>query len=421
MVEDEVVSAHEFRGDDAGYLSWLVAHSAGYVINIGKNYNATGARMHHASCSTLRDQSGAQTDAYVKVCADHEADLEAWAIDHVGREIRPCGSCRAQPHPAHATPVMGTAPSVAGPLPAGRFLVPPPVPGSSVVEAWADDYIHYKPRPEWQTLLCNEIKTRCAHLNPSAGEVLHAAFYGVKPKRMDIENLLLYNIDSFMLAGRNGIRFEHGIAVPPSPDGEVYQVGYRYALAPRSGPFTDWQQGRTLVSFDWTNLGAFRRDKIPAQVWLALARRRGGEPGPALTAGTSFAVKVEIRPPHGKSPGLSGELVKGIIDGVVSAFQAHTETSTSGEVAARLAKVLPAYPAEIENLLLERRWAVLGPVARLVYLRDGAVQWNPGDDWCDAGELLAAEPKPADKGWAITGQIIQLSRRRSALATNLDA
>ena len=49
MVEDEVVSAHEFRGDDAGYLSWLVAHSAGYVINIGKNYNATGARMHPAS------------------------------------------------------------------------------------------------------------------------------------------------------------------------------------------------------------------------------------------------------------------------------------------------------------------------------------------------------------------------------------
>lgn len=56
-------------------------------------------------------------------------------------------------------------------------------------------------------------------------------------------------------------------------------------------------------------------------VWLALARRRGGEPEPALTAGTSFAVKAEIRPPYGQSPRLSAELVKGIIDGVVSAFR----------------------------------------------------------------------------------------------------
>jgi hypothetical protein len=144
-----------------------------------------------------------------------------------------------------------------------------------------------------------------------------------------------------------------------------------------------------------TDLGEFRRGKIPAQVWLALARRRVGEPEPrpALTAGTSFAVKAEIRPPYGQSPRLSADLVKGIIDGVVSAFQAHTDTSTSGEVAARLANLLPADPAEIEDLLLERRWAVLGPVPRLVYLRNGGVQWNPGDDWCDAGELLAAEPK----------------------------
>jgi hypothetical protein len=51
-----------------------------------------------------------------------------------------------------------------------------------------------------------------------------------------------------------------------------------------------------------------------------------------------------------------------------------------------------------------------GPVPRLVYLREGGVQWNPGDDWCDAGELLAAEPKPADTVWAITGQILELSR-----------
>jgi hypothetical protein len=410
MVGGDAMRAHEFRGDDAGYLSWLATHPAGYVVNIAKNYSPADARMHRAGCSALRNQTGAQTDHYVKVCANHLADLQTWALNHVGRQIQPCDRCKAHPRVARATPITDPAPAAAIPQVGTRSLLPPPAPGSFVVEAWADDYIHYKPRPEWQSLLCNEINTWCAHLKPSSQEVFHAAYFGHKPPHMDIENLLLYNVGSFMSPGCNGIRFEHGAAVPTPPDGELYRVCYRYALAQRSASFTDWQQARALVSFDWTDLGQFRRDKIPAQVWLALARRRRGEREPALTAGTSFAVKAEIRPPYGQSPRLSADLVKGIIDGVVSAFQAQTDTSISREVAARLANVLPADPAEIEDLLLERRWAVLGPVPRLVYLRGGAVQWNPGDDWCDAGELLAAEPKPADTTWAITGQIIELSR-----------
>jgi hypothetical protein len=44
--------------------------------------------------------------------------------------------------------------------------------------------------------------------------------------------------------------------VPPAPDGAEYPFCYRYALAPRSGAFADWQKGRTLASFDWTDLGA---------------------------------------------------------------------------------------------------------------------------------------------------------------------
>jgi hypothetical protein len=51
--------------------------------------------------------------------------------------------------------------------------------------------------------------------------------------------LALYYIDSFAVAGRNGIRFELGAAVPPAPDGAEYPFCYRYALAPRSGAFAD--------------------------------------------------------------------------------------------------------------------------------------------------------------------------------------
>ena len=44
----------------------------------------------------------------------------------------------------------------------------------------------------------------------------------------------------------------------------------------------------------------------------------------------------------------------------------------------------------------------------LVHLRGTGIQWNPADDLCVAGELLAAEP--VDERWAIKGEIVELSR-----------
>jgi hypothetical protein len=88
--------------------------------------------------------------------------------------------------------------------------------------------------------------------------------------------------------------------VPPSPDGAEYPFCYRYALAPRSDAFADWQQGRTLASFDWTDLGAFAGEKKLEQVWLALARGQVEVVEPACAPETQFAVRLQVRPPHGR-------------------------------------------------------------------------------------------------------------------------
>jgi hypothetical protein len=101
-------------------------------------------------------------------------------------------------------------------------------------------------------------------------------------------------------------------------------------------------------------------------------------------------------------------LVKSIFDGVISAFQAHTDTTVLPQVVSQLAKVLPAEPAEIEKHLLDQRRAALGVVQRLVKPFGEGVQWMPADHWCVAGELLSAEP--IGPRWAITGEVIKLSR-----------
>jgi hypothetical protein len=243
--------------------------------------------------------------------------------------------------------------------------------------------------------------------------VLHATFFGPKLPNADVENLVLYNIDSFNIAGRNGIRFEHCAAVPPAPAGTEYRFGYRYALASSSGTFAHRQQGRTLASFDWIDLGPTAEDTKDhtklARVWLALARARhqieSAEPASAIDM--PFAVKVHVRPPDGRQP-VWGGLVKGIFDGVISAFQAHTDTAVLPEVVSRLATILHADPVEIEKHLVEQRLAVLGAVPRLVSPYREGVKWDPADHWCVAGELIAV--KPDGPRWAIKGDLIAVTR-----------
>jgi hypothetical protein len=70
------------------------------------------------------------------------------------------------------------------------------------------------------------------------------------------------------------------------------------------------------------------------------------------------------------------------------------------------------------TLFVERARSV---ASRCGDLRGDAVQWNPGDDWCDAGELLAAHPEPNNTAWTISGQIVEIARRPNALTTSFDA
>ena len=278
--------------------------------------------------------------------------------------------------------------------------------GSAVVQAWADDYIRFENLPIWQKHLRDEIRGRCRQLTPSEGQVLHATFFGAKHPKADVENVLLYNIDTFKVAGGNGIRFEHGSGVPPAPDDAEYSYSYRYALAQRSGTFTHWRTERPLASFDWIDLGAFAGEKKLAQAWLALSRNQIETFEPAAPD-TPFAVRVQVRPPCGVQP-VWGGLVKGVFDGVICALQAHTDAAVLPEVAVRLATVLPADSVEIEGRLLDQRRAVLGAVHRLVSPYGEGVKWDPSDHLCVAGEVLAAAP--VDDRWAIKGEIHELSR-----------
>jgi hypothetical protein len=300
-----------------------------------------------------------------------------------------------------------------GPPSGARWEVHGPTEGTQVVEAWADGHIPFEPKVAWQKDLRSEIRSSCRLLEPPPGQLLRATFHGPMPRDSDVENLLLYNIDntfqSFKLAGRHGIRFEYGGEVPPPvSNGALYRFGFRYAFEPRDDELvTAWKQGRMLASFGWTDLGAFARDNKLAQVWLALARCDVEPFFPAVEPDAKFAVRVQVRPPRGKDWVL-GKLVKPIVDGVICAFQAHTDTEDLTEIVERLAKGLPVYPEDLRRYLRDECRAVLRTVPRLFRLHGASVKGNPSDDLCLAGELLPADP--INDRWAIKGRIVEIKR-----------
>jgi hypothetical protein len=173
------MSAREFR-DDAGYLAWLDAYPGGYVINIARSHSATEARAHHAGCRTISGENargGAWTGPYVKVCAEQLAELERWAIDQVGEPIQPCGTCHPARDAVRPISTKQTEQAVAPTVPGGRCEIHGPTADSAVVEAWVDCYIRFEHLPVWQKHLQDEIRSRCRHLEPSAGQVLHATYF----------------------------------------------------------------------------------------------------------------------------------------------------------------------------------------------------------------------------------------------------
>ena len=306
----------EFRDDDRGYLAWIADHPDGYVINILRSHSPANARLHHAGCWTISGEparGGAWTGPYVKVCCGDRGELEQWALEHTGAPVKRCGACHSARDPAGAKRVAGAVSlgRFGRAASSGRTELRGPAPGRPVVEAWADDYIRFERRPEWQQRLRKEIRARARQLEPSEEQVLHATFFGAKLPNQDVENLVLYYINSFRVAGRRGVRFELAPRAPRSPTGSEYPYAYRYELAPRVGGFVHWRETRRLARFDWAELGSFSGEKKLAQVWLALARGDVEIADPVRAPDTPFSVRVTIRPPLDRTPVIGG-LLKGI-------------------------------------------------------------------------------------------------------------
>jgi len=434
-----------FRGDDAGYLSWLTAHPDGFVLNIARALSVSDARLHHASCRTLpRAGARALTQAYVKVCSTSRADLDTWVTRNARGPVRTCGTCAASAPPGHSStpPPRRSArllPASTGGRPdradtSARFEWSPPAgpgdpadpgapghPGDPVdgVRLWSQRYLPFERHSPAELSARGDLRRRLGQLTALPGQVLEATYCGPRPAAMDVENLLLYNIDSggrsMAAAAARGVRFEHlADRAPVSPTGWASPCFYEYRLAPADGPWRAWTAQRDLARFTDVSLGRFPAHKRLEQVWYAIRTSTTLQTSPNAGDPHAFAVRLWVRPPAGTRTQARPALVKGLLDGVIAGLQTHLprdqDSSTLQLVAERVAGTLAADAGEVASLLTRTSGSPLGSPGRLVFLRGPGVQWNPSDHLCIAAQVLLHEP--ADTRWLLSGHLATVAPGR---------
>lgn len=281
------------------------------------------------------------------------------------------------------------------------------------VQAWATKLIPFEPREDVRRFR-DELRQQIALLRSTGDEFLHASFEGPKPANADIENLLLYNLGGacFEDATRRGVCFEHAATnARADPTGRTFAHYYSYTVAALRDGFDRWQVGRELARFDAVSLGSFIGPKQLEQAWWAVAGAGAFVAERSRAPGDPFAVRLRLRPPAGRSAN-AVSLVKGVLDGVVCALQAHTDIHTVGGLSERLARVINASPEAIADRLTDTREAVLGTVPQLLHARGNGVQWRPEDHLLVAGalELEAA----SGNEWLISGVVNEVEQAGQA-------
>jgi hypothetical protein len=382
-----------FHDDDLGYKLWLRAHPAGWVVNAMRSPSPAYLKLHRARCTKISRLQAAYsrwtTGDYIKVCAERRDDLEAWARQTFDAELQ--GSCHCIQHgdrvgtdQTERMPAIAPAASVAASvlMDAEGFwtiettgLIPFEVSDETLFEA--------------RTALRSVLGTLSAH----PGEMLHGVVEGPTVTGTDLDNALLYNI-----GGRLNAAARYGVALERRTTAPGTGTRYRYRLT--RDVDVPCLTGEPVVALDRVLLGGPPR--AWPDVWAAI---RTSDAVEVLAAAPHNAVGLHLRVGAPRFAGAAtGQFIKTVVDGVMTALHAQRDAPTAAAVAERLATMIPMPADQIEALLVRDERAAMGSCQRLIVLRGQGVQCHPQDGRISA---LRIEIDRSASSWQLTGRVVR--------------
>ena len=85
-----------FRDNDRAYLDWIQENENGFVVNTFRNPSRRCLVLHRATCWTIRTPARTNwtTTQYIKICSPSEEELQRWARENLGGDLKPCEICK---------------------------------------------------------------------------------------------------------------------------------------------------------------------------------------------------------------------------------------------------------------------------------------------------------------------------------------
>jgi hypothetical protein len=261
------MAVQTFRDDDPGYEAWFAAHPSGWVVNAKRSPSPAYLKLHRADCPRItRLQAGYQrwtTGDYIKVCAEHRAELDAGARQALRAGLQ--GGCHCVQYRDGARPrTTSRVPTLA------RAVTTVPAAAAAAAVVDAEGYrtletaglISFEPRDA--TLLDSRAALRAmlGGLSARPGEVLHGIVEGPAVAGTDLDNALLYNVGgSVNAAARYGVVIERR-----PPRGASTATRYRYRLT--NDPDLPALDGESVVELDGVVLSGAPR--AWPDIWVAV-------------------------------------------------------------------------------------------------------------------------------------------------------
>jgi hypothetical protein len=249
-----------------------------------------------------------------------------------------------------------------------------PGPGRNEVEAWSVQRLPFEPKGTAIRLRA-DLREALRELEP--GAVCHAIYTSPVEARVDLENVLTYNLGTTQPFDRLGIErliLERSFATVPACDTRLvappsHHYLYRITTAPPQES-NIWQEDRELLRWD----GMAVPKKTATYAWWAFRKADRVPRKPRGDATDYFALRIRL--PRNAYQRLL-PAVKTLVDGIIAGCGVHTGPKRR-EVIAALAADLGKRPAVVAFELADCSRAVLTGTD-LVRLRANRPHWNPED------------------------------------------
>jgi hypothetical protein len=232
----------------------------------------------------------------------------------------------------------------------------------------------------------NLLRSVLANLRAGPEEILHGVYTSMHEGFVDTENVLFYNVGAtaFSSSCRRGLRFAR--AFLPSPDSRVARAQFHHHHSYRLKPpvaASDSDQCALRLRFEMSRLSASTK---PHAYWWAAKQGQAFNGTQSLAKSRTFDTSVVITGPHAISN--CAAILKPLFDGMISALHYDSTVSDASNVCQHVGERLGESSASIAHALRHSELAILGE-RRVVAPYRRFVKWNPEDELCLTGQLLA--------------------------------